>query len=81
MGIINDSKKLFTARELRELGFEVEMEGGFQYLTKGNLVTGDVGDDEPIQDEDVFRVYVLGMESMQLTYGKIQELLKEGSDE
>jgi hypothetical protein len=73
------SKRLFKTSELTEMGFEQAHDGGFIYLTKGNLVTGDVEyTGEDFKEDDVHRVYELPDLSTQLTEKQILEILKDG---
>ena len=81
MSILNFSKKLFTTEELYKLGFKEEREGGYQYLMMelagGLLVTGDISDDEPISNDDVWRVYLNTEKGKQLSAGDIIGLIEQ----
>lgn len=63
------------------MGFEQTHDGGFIYLTNGNLVTGDAEyTGEDFKEDDVHRVYGLHDLSTQLTEEQILEILKDGEE-
>lgn len=76
---MNDNKVMFTSDELLAKGFELTLEGGFQYFIMefgdgSAMVTDDLEDDEdPYHEDNLWSVYNLGMYNRELSEKEITD--------